>query len=198
MRVLIGCERSGRVRDAFLARGHEALSVDLEPTDVPGPHYQGDLFDVLYYPWDMTIIHIPCTHSSVSGARHFEEKRRDGRYYAGASLWLRAWRESQHIRRTCFEHPVSIMATLFGKPDQYIQPWMFGHGETKETCLWLRNLPPLRPTNVVEGREARIHKMAPSADRGQKRSETYPGIADAFAEQWGSLDATIPMEFAHG
>jgi hypothetical protein len=189
LRVLVACEFSGVVRDAFAARGHEAMSCDLLPSERPGPHYQGDVFDVIDYPWDLGIFHFPCTDSSVSGARHFAAKKMDGRYYAGNALWLRGWRAAQHIPRVCFEHPVSVISTLFRKPDQVIQPNQFGHGEVKATCLWLRNLPPLIPTNVVDGREARVHRMPPSPDRWKARSRTYQGIADAMADQWGALTA---------
>lgn len=182
--VLVGCERSGEVRDAFIAQGWEALSCDLQPTRKPGPHYQGDIFDVIDYPWDLGIFHFPCTHSSVSGAKHFAAKKLDGRYYADNSLWLRGWKAAQHIPAVCFEHPVSVISTLFRKPDQTIQPWMFGHGETKATCLWLRGLSLLVPTEIVSGRENRIHRMPPSAERANERSKTYPGIARAMAAQW--------------
>jgi hypothetical protein len=185
VRVLVACEFSGIVRDAFLARGHEALSCDLLPTEQPGPHYQGDVFDVIDYPWDLGIFHFPCTESSVSGARHFEAKKMDGRYYAGNALWLRGWKAAAHIPRVCFEHPVSVISTLFRKPDQVIQPHDFGHGETKATCLWLRGLPLLAPTNRVVGRENRVHRMAPGPERARERSRAYQGIADAMAEQWG-------------
>lgn len=187
MRVLIGCEESGVVRDAFISRGHEALSCDLNPTRRPGPHYQGDVFDVIDYPWDLAIFHFPCTHTSVSGAKHFEAKREDGRQQAAVSLFLRGWKRAGHIPRVAFEQPVSILSRLFRKPDQIIQPWQFGHGETKATCLWLRNLPLLAPTNVVDGREARVHRMAPGPDRARARSETYAGIAEAMANQWGGI-----------
>lgn len=190
VRVLIGCEFSGIVRDAFIARGHEALSCDLEPSEQPGPHYQGDLFDVIDYPWDLGIFHIPCTHSSVSGAKHFAAKKLDGRYYAGNALWLRAWKAAAHIQKVCFEHPVSIISTLFRKPDQIIQPHQFGHGETKAICLWLRGLPPLDPTDHVEGRATRVHFASPSPDRWKERSRFYPGVAKAMADQWSSEKAT--------
>ena len=187
MRILIGCERSGIVRDAFIRQGHEVLSCDLHPTDTPGPHYQGSVFDVIDFPWDLAIFHFPCTDSSVSGARHFEAKKMDGRYYASNSLWINGWRRAAHIPKVCFEHPVSVISSLFRKPDQIVQPWMFGHGETKATCLWLRGLEPLKPTEIVEGRESRIHKMPPSAERARLRSNTYDGIAKAMAEQWSPL-----------
>lgn len=166
----------------------------------PGPHYRGNVFDVIDYPWDLGIFHFPCTDGSVSGARHFAAKKLDGRFYASASLWMHGWRRAAHIPRVVFEHPVSVMSSLFRKPDQIIQPWMFGDYETKATCLWLRGLDPLVPTyrTAEECREAlglpagtppsdRIHKMAPGPERAEKRSETYAGIAEAFAEQWGRL-----------
>jgi len=185
MRVLVACEYSGAVRDAFISGGHDAMSCDMLPTDVPGPHYHGDLFDVIDYPWDLLIAHPPCTHLAVSGSRHFEAKRMDGRQQAGVSFFMQIVRRSAHIKRVAIENPVCIMSSMWRKPDQTIQPWMFGHGETKATCLWLKGLPLLRPTDVVEGREARIHRMPPSADRWKLRSATYPGIAQAMADQWG-------------
>ena len=187
MKVLIACEYSGVVRDAFLARGHEAISCDLLPTDVPGPHYQGDVRNLLHYPFDLMIAHPPCTHLSVSGARHFEAKRLDGRQHEAVSFFMEL--RYAPIPMIAIENPVCIMSSLWRKPDQVIQPWQFGHGETKATCLWLEGLPTLRPTNIVEGREQRVHKMPPSEERWKLRSATYPGIADAMAEQWGSLFA---------
>ena len=147
----------------------------------------GDIFDVIDYPWDLAIMHPPCTHTAVSGAKHFAAKRLDGRQYAGISFIMALVRRSMHIPCVAIEQPVSILSSLWRKPDQIIQPWQFGHGETKATCLWLRGLPLLVPTNVVDGREARIHKMAPSDDRAEKRSETFAGVAEAFASQWGGL-----------
>jgi hypothetical protein len=185
MRVLIGCEYSGAVRDAFLALGHEAMSCDLLPTDSPGPHYQGDIMDVIDYPWDLAIFFPPCTHLAVSGSRHFEAKRLDGMQQAGASFFMALQRRSAHIPKTSTENPIGVMSSLWRKPDQIIQPWMFGHGETKATCFWLKRLPPLIPTDVVDGREPRIHFMPPSPDRWKLRSETYPGVAQAMAHQWG-------------
>ena len=182
MRVLVGCEYSGVVRDAFIDKGHEAMSCDLLPTEAPGPHYQGDVRDVLDYPWDLAIFHPPCTHLSVSGARHFEAKRMDGRQQSAVSFFMSLVKAD--IPRIAVENPVCIMSSLYRKPDQVIQPWQFGHGETKATCLWLKNLPPLVPTDIVEGREARIHRLPPSADRWKIRSQTYQGVADAMAEQW--------------
>ena len=184
MKVIVGCECSGVVRDAFIALGHEAVSCDLKETRRGGAHYMGDVFDVLDYPWDMAILHPECTHTAVSGARHFAEKRMDGRQYAAISFIMRLVRRTAHIPRVAIEQPVSILSTLWRKPDQIIQPWQFGHGETKATCLWLKGLPKLRPTNIVEGRADRIHKMPPSDDRAELRSNTYQGIADAMAAQW--------------
>lgn len=185
MRVLVACEYSGVVRDAFIAAGHEAMSCDLLPTDSPGPHYEGDVFDIIDYPWDLAIMHPPCTHTAVSGARHFADKRMDGRQQCGISFIMRLIRRSQHIPMTAIEQPVSILSSHYRKPDQIIQPWQFGHGEVKAICLWLKNLSELQPTKTVDGREARVHRMAPSPNRWKERSKFYPGIAKAMADQWG-------------
>lgn len=194
MRVLVGCEYSGTVRDAFIRAGHDAMSCDLLPTDAPGPHYQGSVFDVLDYPWDLAIFHPPCTHLSVSGARHFEAKRMDGRQQEAVSFFMRLARAP--IPRIAIENPVCIMSSLWRKPDQVIQPWQFGHGETKATCLWLKGLPLLQPTDIVAGRENRIHRMPPSADRWKLRSTTFTGIAQAMASQWGGKSADLFGEAA--
>jgi len=186
MKVLIACEFSGTVRDAFIARGHYAMSCDLLPTDKPGPHYQGDVFDVINDGWDLMIAHPPCTHLAVSGAKHFEEKRKDGRQQA-ALLFVEKLLNA-NIHKIALENPISIISSQIRKPDQIIQPWQFGHGETKATCLWLKNLPKLTPSNIVEGRADRIHKMSPGPNRWKERSKTYQGIADAMAEQWGGLN----------
>lgn len=185
MNVLVACEYSGRVRDAFIALGHDAISCDLLPTDSPGPHYQGDVFDIIDYPFDIMIAHPECTHLSVSGARHFKSKKMDGRQQCAVSFFMKLHRRSAHIPMTALENPVSIMSTLYKKPSQIIHPWQFGHGETKATCLWLKGLSNLEPTNVVDGRDDRIHKLPPTADRWKIRSTTYQGIADAMAQQWG-------------
>lgn len=185
MKILIGGESSGRIRDAFLRRGHDAMSCDLLPSESSGPHYQGDMFDVIDYPWDLAIFHPECTHLAVSGARHFTEKRLDGRQQVAVAFFMRIVRRSKHIPRTAIEQPVSVISSLYRKPDQIIQPWQFGHGETKATCLWLKGLPALVSTNEVEGREARVHKMPPGPNRWRERSRTYAGIAEAIAEQWG-------------
>ena len=162
------------------------MSCDLLPTDAPGPHYQGDVKDVLDYPWDLMIAHPPCTDLSVSGARHFAAKKMDGRQQASASFFMML--AKSNIPMIAIENPICIMSSLYRKPDQVVQPWMFGHGETKATSLWLKGLPKLIPTNIVEGREQRIHKMPPSADRWKLRSVTFQGIAQAMADQWGKLD----------
>lgn len=181
MRVLVACEYSGRVRDAFIARGHEAMSCDLLPTEAPGPHYEGDVRDVIGDGWDLMIAHPPCTHLAVSGARWFKEKRDEQEQ----ALQFVRFLMGAPVEMIAIENPISIISSRIRKPDQIIQPWMFGHGETKATCLWLKNLLTLRATNIVEGREARVHKMAPGPDRWKERSRTYPGIANAMAEQWG-------------
>jgi len=184
MRVLVACEYSGTVRDAFIRTGHDAMSCDLLPTDVPGPHYQGNVLNVIGDGWDLMISHPPCTHLAVSGARWFKEKQKE---QAEALEFVRLLLAAP-IPSIALENPVSIISSRIRKPNQVIQPWQFGHGETKATCLWLKNLPLLKPTNIVEGREARIHRMPPSPDRWKERSKTYAGIAAAMAEQWGTLD----------
>lgn len=184
MKWLIACEFSGTVRDAFISAGHDALSCDLEPTERPGPHYQGDVRDLLDYPWDGMVAFPPCTHLAVSGARWFGEKRMAGLPQAGASFFMMLARAP--IPLIAIENPVGVMSSLWRKPDQVIQPWQFGHGETKATCLWLKGLNPLRPTNVVEGREARVHRLPPGPDRGKERSRFFDGIAAAMAAQWGN------------
>ena len=184
VKVLVGCEFSGVVRDAFIARGHEAISCDILPSENDGPHYQGDLFDIIDYPFDLAIFHPPCTHLAVSGAKHFEAKRKDGRQQVGMAFIMRIVRRAEHIPHWAIENPVSIISSVWRRPDQIVQPWQFGHGETKSTCLWLKNLPLLKPTNIVEGRENRIFRMPPSGDRWTLKSQTFQGIADAMADQW--------------
>lgn len=192
MRVLVACEFSGTVRDAFVRAGHDAMSCDLLPSETMRPdgwdgHYQGDVLQLLAdrnYEFDLMIAHPPCTDLAVSGARHFAAKRADGRQQAALDF-VRALMDAP-IPRICIENPISIISSQIRKPDQIIQPWQFGHGETKATCLWLKGLPKLQPTNIVDGREARIHRMAPSPTRWKERSKTYQGIADAMAAQWGS------------
>ena len=183
MKVLVACEYSGTVRDAFLALGHDAMSCDLLPTDKTGPHYQGDVRDILGDGWDLMVAHPPCTHLAVSGARWFKDKQGE---QAKALDFVRLLLAAP-IPRIALENPVSIISSRMRKPDQIIQPWQFGHGETKATCLWLKALPLLVPSDIVEGREARVHKMPPSPDRWKLRSTTYEGIAQAMANQWGKL-----------
>lgn len=210
MKILIACEFSGVVRDAFIARGHDALSCDLLPTERPGPHYMGDVFDIINDGWDMMIAFPPCTHLCSSGARHFAQKRADGRQQQGIDFFMAFTRTS--IPRVAIENPVGIMSTIYRKPDQIIQPWMFGHPHSKATCLWLIGLPKLQPTKILHPtwtqnlsakgkRTDQAHnrpqvrwenqtasgqnKLAPSYDRWKLRSITYQGIADAMADQWG-------------
>lgn len=185
MKVLIACEFSGIVREAFARLGHDAWSCDLLPTEIPSKkHIQDNVIHQLYaQDWDMMIAFPPCTHLASSGARWFQAKRADGRQQDAIDLFFIL--ENAVIGKIAIENPIGIMSSIYRKPDQIIQPWMFGHGETKSTCLWLKNLPELQPTNIVDGREARIHRMPPSPDRWKERSRTYTGIAEAMATQWG-------------
>ena len=184
MRVLVACERSGVVRNAFLARGHDAVSVDLAASEVQGPHIVGDaLLAARSEPWDMMLAFPPCTHLAISGARWFPAKRADGRQQA-ALQFVRDLM-ALPIERIAIENPISIISSQIRKPDQIIQPWQHGHGETKSTCLWLKNLPPLTPTDIVDGREQRVWRLGPSPTRAMERSRTFTGIAEAMASQWG-------------
>jgi len=184
MKVLVACEYSGRVREAFRKRGHDAWSCDLLPSEDNSPfHIQQDIRDILSDKWDMLIAHPPCTHLAVSGARWFKDKQEEQQEAIKFFKLLANF----PINRVAVENPISVISTHYRKPDQIIQPWMFGHGETKATCLWLKNLPNLLPTNIVVGRENKIHRMPPSPNRWKERSRTYQGIADAMAEQWGAL-----------
>lgn len=184
MRVLVACEYSGVVRRAFRALGHDAWSCDLLESEDNSPyHIQDDVLDYLESGWDLMIAHPPCTHLAVSGARHFYRKAVE---QAAALEFVRQLMLAP-IPYIAVENPVSIISSEIRQPDQVIQPWQFGHGETKATCLWLKGLPCLVPTDVVEGREARIHLMPPSPNRWKERSRTYEGIAKAMADQWGSL-----------
>ena len=169
MKVLIGCEFSGIVRDAFIRRGHDAWSCDLLPTESLGPHFQKDIFEVIENGWDLAIFHPPCTHLAVSGAAWFKYKVKE---QAEALGFVRKLLDCS-IPKYALENPISIIYTRIRKPDQIIQPWMFGHGETKATCLWLKNLPKLVPTNIVPGREQRLHRLPPSPDRWKLRSRTF-------------------------
>jgi site-specific DNA-cytosine methylase len=183
MKILIACEYSGTVREAFSKLGHDVWSCDLLDTEIPGKHYKGSVEDIICQGWDIMIAHPPCTHLAVSGARWFKDKvveQREALEFVRLLL-------NAPIERIALENPISIISSQVRKPDQIIQPWQYGHGETKATCLWLQNLPKLQPTNIVEGREQRIWKMPPGENRGKERSRTFEGIAQAMAAQWGSL-----------
>lgn len=180
MKVAVLCEFSGVVRDAFLKLGHEAISCDLLPSDSQGPHIQGDLTQHDWSSYDLVIAHPPCTHLAVSGARWFKDKQKE----QDEALDFVRFIMDLPVKRICIENPISVISSKIRKPDQIIQPWMFGHGETKATCLWLKNLPNLVPTNIVEGRYAMVHKCPPGPDRWKIRSRTYQGIAEAMAQQW--------------
>lgn len=191
MRILIACEFSGIVRDAFAAKGHDAWSCDLLPTERPGNHIQGDVLEILNEGWDMMIAFPPCTHLAVSGARYFAQKRADGRQRQGIDFFMQL--VNAHIEKIAIENAVGIMSTVHRKPDQIIQPWMFGHPESKSTCLWLKNLPILQATNVLQKpaqgywdnqTPSGQNKLGPSAGRAQQRSKTYAGIAEAMSKQW--------------
>jgi len=183
MKILVACEFSGTVRDAFASLGHDAWSCDLLPTEKPGQHIVGDVTSILGDGWDLMIAHPPCTHLAVSGARWFKDKQVE---QAAALDFVRLLLGAP-IKRIALENPVSIISSKIRKPDQIIQPWQFGHGETKGTCFWLKGLPHLVPTNIVDGRIARVHFESPGPDRWKNRSRTYQGIADAMAQQWGNL-----------
>ena len=185
MKVLVACEYSGRVRNAFAKRGWDAWSCDLLPSETPGKHYRGDVRDMLFEPvWDLLVSHPPCTHLAVSGARHFAAKQASG--VQQEALDFVQMLLNADVPYIALENPVSIISTRIRKPDQVIQPWQFGHGETKATCLWLKNLPKLVPTNIVAGREPKVHHMPPGPNRWKERSRTYEGVAAAFADQWGA------------
>jgi site-specific DNA-cytosine methylase len=189
-RVLVACEYSGSVRDAFAALGWDAWSCDLLPSETPGNHHQCDVREILDEGWDIMVAHPPCTHLAVSGARWFPAKRASGEQQAALDF-VRLLLDAP-IPHIALENPISIISSKIRKPDQVIQPWQHGHGETKATCLWLKNLPRLTPSNIVEGREQRIWKMPPSADRWKERSRTLSGVAGAMANQWTL--ATRPNE----
>lgn len=194
MKVLIACEYSGRVRDAFLAAGHDAMSCDLLPTDSPGPHYQGDVFDIIGDGWDLMVAHPPCTYLSVSGMHWTTRGLRDPQLTEDALAFVQRLMDAP-IQRIAIENPISVISSRIRKPDQIIQPWWFGHDASKKTCLWLKKLPLLQPTDMLPGdaktRRANQtasgqNKLPPSKDRWKIRSETYAGIANAMAAQWGA------------
>lgn len=184
MKILVACEESQAVTIELRRLGHEAYSCDIEPCSGGHPewHLQVDALELLKMKWDMILAFPPCTHLAVSGARYFEQKRKDGRQQAAIDFFMQF--ANADCSKIAIENPVGIMSTYYRKPDQIIQPWQFGHGETKKTCLWLKGLPPLISTEIVEGREQRIWKMPPSEDRAKNRAKTFPGIARAMAEQW--------------
>ena len=198
MKVLIACEFSGIVREAFRVRGHDAWSCDLLPSEIPGQHIQADVLDLLGQGWDLMIAHPPCTHLAVSGARYFAGKQAE----QAEALNLVRRLFYCDIPHVALENPISIISRLW-TPDQIIQPWMFGHKESKSTCLWLKQLPPLKPTNIIfyEGMAdnqtpSGQNKLGPSPDRWKIRSRTYPGIASAMADQWGSMKGSYQLELA--
>jgi len=189
LKVLVACEYSGKVRDAFIAQGHDAISCDLLPTESDGPHYQGDVTDILNDGFDLMVAHPPCTHLAVSGSRHFWRKEKEQKEALDFVRLLM----SAPIKRWCIENPVSVISSCIRPPDQIIQPWQYGHGECKSTCLWLKNLPKLKATNIVAGREQRIHMVPPGPDRWKIRSTTYLGIAKAMALQWNE-DSPVQLD----
>ena len=184
MKILVACEESQAVTIEMRRLGHEAYSCDIEPCSGGHPewHLQVDALELLKMKGDMILAFPPCTHLAVSGARYFEQKRKDGRQQAAIDFFMRF--ANADCPKIAIENPVGIMSSVWRKPDQIIQPWQFGHGETKKTCLWLKGIPLLVPTNIVDGREQRIWKMPPSEDRAKNRAKTFPGIARAMAEQW--------------
>ena len=195
MKILVACEFSGVVRDAFIARGHEAMSCDLIPTESPGPHYEGDVRDVLGNGWDLMIAHPPCTYLSSSGMHWTRRGKRHQSLTDEAIDFVKILMKAP-VKHMALENPVGVISTLIRKPDQIVQPWMFGHDASKATCLWLRNLPHLEPTGIVKPRmvngkkrwanqtDSGQNKLSPSDDRWKKRSVTYPLIAKAMADQW--------------
>ena len=196
MKWLVACEESGVVREALRRRGHDAVSCDFLPSALPGPHIEGDVREIDLSVYNGVIAFPPCTYLAVSG---------NGTYGAGKpkahmreqGLELVRFFMDAPCEYVAIENPIGVISTAIRQPDQIIQPWMFGHGETKATCLWLKGLPKLRATNIVEGREQRIWKMPPSETRSRDRSRTYPGIAEAMAEQWGALDfERVPKQIA--
>lgn len=190
MKVLIACEYSGIVRDAFIAKGHDAWSCDLLPTESPGPHIQGDVLNILNDGWDLMIAHPPCTHLAISGARWFKNKEKEQKE---ALEFVKILLEAP-ISKIALENPISIISSKIRQPDQIVHPWMFGHEISKSTCLWLKNLPLLVPTNIVGKGKKHITKSGKSIpewynlpetkDRWKKRSKTFEGFAKAMADQW--------------
>ena len=190
MRILIACEESGTVREAFAKLGHDAWSCDILPSRIPGQHYQGDALDIIQEDWDMLIAHPPCTRLANSGVRWLAERNLWGEMQEGAFFFAKMLGLNPRIKYRAVENPIPhkyALEIIGRKYDQIIQPWQFGHGETKATCLWLDNLPKLQPTDIVDGREQRLHRLPPGPERAKERSKTFQGIADAMASQWGDL-----------
>ena len=185
MKILVACEYSGIVRDAFAAKGHDAWSCDILPTESQGNHLEGDVLEHLDKGWDLMIAHPPCTHLAVSGARWFTEGKKPWSLQEEALDFVRKLLDAP-IHKIALENPISVISTKIKKPTQIIQPYQFGHGERKSICLWLNNLPKLKSTDNVDGREQRIWKMPPSKNRSKLRSLFYTGIAEAMADQWGT------------
>ena len=193
MRVLVACEYSGRVRDAFRRHGHDAWSCDLLECEAdPTWHYQRPVEEILDQGWDLMVAHPPCTDLAISGSAHLGKKYADGR--VDRALDFVRLLMNAPIPRWCIENPISLISSRIRKPDQIIQPWEFGHGECKATCFWLNNLPRLKATNYVEGREERVHKMPPGPNRWKERSRTFEGVAAAMGDQWGNRDLPVCME----
>ena len=186
MKILVACEESQVVTKEFRRLGHEAYSCDIDPCSGGHPewHLKQNVLPLLKEDWDMAILFPPCTDLASSGARWFKEKQKDGRQQKSIDFFM-LFTKLDHIPKVIIENPIGIMSTHYRKPDQIIQPWQYGHGETKATCLWLKGVEKLKPTNIVEGREQRIWNMAPGPDRAKERSKTYYGVAEAMAEQWG-------------
>lgn len=189
MRVLVACEFSGAVRDAFIARGHDAVSCDLLPSERPGPHHQGDVRDLLGDGWDLMVAFPPCTDLATSGGAHLATKRADGR--VDAALGFVRDLLLAPIPRICVENPRSIITSAFRPPDQMINPWEHGHEYAKATMLWLVNLPPLQPTRIMAKRQRWVDLLPPGPERWRERSRTFPGVAAAMAEQWGRASLTV-------
>lgn len=185
MKILVACEESQTVCKAFRIKGHEAYSCDIQDCSGGHPewHIKGNVIPLLKDQWDMILAFPPCTDLAVSGARWFKEKQLNGRQQKSIEFFMIFTK--LECPKVVIENPIGIMSTVYRKPDQIIQPWQFGHGETKSTCLWLKNIPLLKPTNIVDGRDQKIWKCPPSPDRAKIRSKTYPGIAQAMADQWG-------------
>ncbi len=192
MRVLVACEFSGAVRDAFSALGHDAMSCDLLPSEAPGKHYEGDVFDLNLSRFDLMIAHPPCTHLAVSGARWWPGKRVE---QAAAVDFVRRLLAAP-VKRIALENPIGFLSKAIAPPSQIIQPWQHGHGETKATCLWIKGLPLLQPSNIVAGRVARTHREPPGPDRWARRSRTLPGVAAAMAAQWGAAEHWRPAQLS--